>query len=419
MFDLDNWNEIFATIKKNKMRTFLTGFSISWGIFMFCILLSAGNGLRNGMVQSFGSRAVNSVQYWARTTSMPYQGLPANRRIQLTNNDIELVRTQIPEADIISPMISTNLAVNYGVRNTNSRFVGISPEFQHIGGITILQGRYINGIDIRDRRKVAVINERMAEVLFPNQDPIGRMMIAGGLGYTVVGVFQEQAWGQQEVAHIPYTTAQMVHVGQQVGQRGWGLGTVAFTVNDLNTREENEVFTQTLRERLATHHHFAPTDIRPIAIWNQLDNYLQFLGIFNGISLFIWIVGLGTLIAGMVGVSNIMLITVRERTREIGIRKALGAKPSNVLGSILMESVFITLIFGYIGMFMGVGLGELVNFVLENASGDEPMPIANPTIDTGVAIGAMLILIVSGVLAGYFPARKAVKISPIEAMRAE
>ena len=416
MFDLDNWNEIFATIKKNKMRTFLTGFSISWGIFMFCILLSAGNGLRNGMVQDFGSRAVNSVQYWARPTSMPHQGLPANRRIQLTNNDIELVRTQIPEADIISPVISTNLAVNYGVRNTNSRFNGISPDFQHIGGITILQGRYINGIDIRDRRKVAVINQRMAEVLFPNQDPIGRMMIAGGLGYTVVGVFEEQTWGQQEVAHIPYTTAQMLHMARN---RGWGVGDVAFTVNNLSTREKNELFAGRLRGRLAELHHFDATDMRPIGIWNQLDNYLQFLGIFNAISAFIWVIGLGTLIAGMVGVSNIMLITVRERTREIGIRKALGAKPSNVLGSILMESVFITSIFGYIGMFMGVGLGELVNTALENMGGDGPMPIANPTIDVSVAIGAMVILIISGVLAGYFPARKAVKISPIEAMRAE
>ena len=416
MFDLDNWNEIFSTIKKNKMRTFLTGFSISWGIFMFCILLSAGNGLRNGMVQNFGSRAVNSVQYTARTTSMTHQGLPANRRIHLNNNDIEFVRTQIPEADIISPRIATNLAVNYGVRNTNSLFVGISPDFQHIGGITIRQGRYINGIDIRDRRKVAVINERMAEVLFPNQDPLGRIMIAGGLGYTVVGIFEEQTWGQQEVAHIPYTTAQMLYMGRH---RGWGLGNVVFTVNDLNTREENEAFNRTLRERLAVLHHFDPTDIRPIGIWNMLDDYLQFLGIFNAISAFIWIIGIGTLIAGITGVSNIMLITVRERTREIGIRKALGAKPSNVLGSILMESVFITAIFGYIGMFMGVGLGELVNTALENMGGDGQMPIANPTIDVSVAIGAMLVLIVSGVIAGYFPARKAVKISPIEAMRAE
>ena len=416
MFDLDNWNEIFNTIKKNKMRTFLTGFSISWGIFMFCILLSAGNGLRNGMVQQFGSRAVNSVQYWARTTSMTFQGLPENRRIHLNNSDIEFVRNHIPEADIISPRITANLDINYGARSTNSQFIGISPDFQHINGVTILKGRYINGIDIRDRRKVAVINERMAEVLFPNQDPLGRMMIAGGLGYTVVGVFTEQAWGQQEVAHIPYTTAQMLYMGRN---RGWGVHNVAFTVNNLETREANEAFNQTLREQLAALHHFDPTDIRPIGIWNQLDNYLQFLGIFNAISAFIWIIGIGTLIAGITGVSNIMLITVRERTREIGIRKALGARPSNVLGSIVMESVFITSVFGYIGMFLGVGLSELVNTALENMGGNDPMPIANPTIDVGVAIGAMLVLIVSGVIAGYFPARKAVKISPIEAMRAE
>jgi putative ABC transport system permease protein len=415
MFDLDNWNEIFSTIKKNKLRTFLTGFAISWGIFMFCILLSAGNGLRNGMVTNFGSRSVNSVQYWARSTSIPFQGLPDRRAVRLNNQDIELIRTQVPQADIISPMVSQNLPISYGMRNTNSSFEGVNPEFVHINGITIKdnQGRFINEMDMREKRKVVVINQRLNEILFPNENPIGKMVTVGGLGYTVIGVFEENTWGNQEKAYVPFTTAQILY-----GLDGWRLHRMVFTVNNLTTIEEYQAFEQELRGKLSTLHHFDPADIRAIGIWNQLESYLEFLGIFNGISAFIWIIGIGTLIAGITGVSNIMLITVRERTREIGIRKALGAKPSSILGNILMEAVFITSIFGYLGMFLGVGLGELVNSALESMPPGQ-MPIKNPTIDVHIAIGAMLILMLSGLVAGYFPALKAVKISPIEAMRAE
>jgi putative ABC transport system permease protein len=358
---------------------------------------------------------VNSVQYWARSTSIPFQGLPDRRTIHLDNQDIALIGTQVPQADIISPMISQNLPINYGMRNTNSSFEGVSPEFVHINGITIKdnQGRFINEMDMKEKRKVVVINQRLNEILFPNENPIGKMVTVGGLGYTVIGVFEENAWGNQEKAYVPFTTAQILY-----GLESRRLHQMAFTVNDLTTLEQNQAFEQELRGKLSTLHHFDPADIRAIGIWNQLENYLEFLGIFNGISAFIWIIGIGTLIAGITGVSNIMLITVRERTREIGIRKALGAKPSSILGNILMEAVFITSIFGYLGMFLGVGLGELINSILENMPPGQ-MPIKNPTIDVHIAVGAMLILMLSGLVAGYFPALKAVKISPIEAMRAE
>jgi putative ABC transport system permease protein len=414
--DLDNWAEIFSTIKKNKLRTFLTGFSISWGIFMFCILLSAGNGLKNGVMSNFGTRSVNSFQFWGRITSKPYKGFPENRKINLDEKDLDLVKKQLPEAVDISGIIETNINVSYKTFYTSCSFEGVNPDYKRINGIKIKdnQGRFINDMDMKDTRKVAVINQRIKEVLFQDNNPVGKQIIAGGLGYTVIGVFEEVSWGNEEKAYIPFSTAQMLY------NKGWGINDIALTIQGLKTEEENEAFEESLREKLSVLHVFDPEDTRSIGIWNQLENYLQTIGIFNGISVFIWIIGFGTLIAGIISISNIMLITVKERTREFGIRKALGAKPSSILGSILLESVFITSLFGYFGMFLGIGLGELVNSILENTESPETMNIfLNPTVEVGVAIGAMCILIVSGVLAGYFPALKAVRISPVEAMKEE
>jgi putative ABC transport system permease protein len=274
------------------------------------------------------------------------------------------------------------------------------------------QGRFINAIDMKEFRKVAVINERLKEVLFKEENPVGKLFIAGGLSYHVVGVFEEKSWGEQEKAYIPLSTAQLLY------NHNHGYHSISFTLQGLETEEQNEAFEETFRSKLAAVHSFSPEDKRAVGIWNQLQNYLQFLGIFNGISAFIWIIGIGTLIAGITGVSNIMLITVRERTKEIGIRKALGAKPSSILGSIVLESVFITSLFGYIGMFLGVGIGELANSIMQSPGMEEASQMfQNPTIDVGIALGAMAVLIVSGLLAGYFPALKAVKISPVEAMR--
>ncbi|MDR0232161.1 MAG: ABC transporter permease [Dysgonamonadaceae bacterium] len=416
MFDIDNWAEIFSTIKKNKMRTFLTGFSISWGIFMFCVLLAAGNGLRNGMQSGFGDRSVNSVQYWGRTTSMPYKGFPDNRPIRLDSKDLKLIEGKVPEADKLSGMIFTDVNANYGTRNTSSSFVGINIDYKGISGLKIKdnQGRFLNEMDIKEKRKVAVINQRLKEILFGDENPVGKLFIAGNLGYRVIGVYEESSWRDGAQAYIPVSTAQLLY------REGYGYDNIAFTLKGLTSKEENKAFEESFRGKLSVLHFFDPKDERPIGIWNQLQNYLEFLGIFNGITAFIWIIGVGTLIAGIIGVSNIMLITVRERTREFGIRKALGAKPSSILGSIIMESVFITSLFGYIGMFLGVGLGELVSSVLESPGMEEATRMfKNPTIDVGVAISAMLVLILSGVLAGYFPALKAVRVSAVEAMRAE
>ena len=417
LFDIDNWTEIFSTIRKNKLRTFLTGFSISWGIFMFCILLSAGNGLRNGMLSNFEGRAVNRMVYWGGHTSIPYKGFPDNRHIGLDQKDVTLIRAQIPEAGDVTPKIETDIAVSYGTLSTNCRFIGVNPGFIHINKIKIVdnQGRFINDIDMKESRKVAVVNKQMRTMLFKDENPVGKMFIAGGLGYRVIGVYDEESWGSQSQAYIPFTTAQTLY------KQDWGFNNITMTLNNLETKDANDAFEKRFRVKLANLHIFDPEDNRAIGFWNMLQNYLQFVGMFNGISAFIWIIGIGTLVAGIIGVSNIMLITVRERTREIGIRKALGAQPSSILSSILLEAVFITSIFGYFGMFFGVGLGELVNSILQSPGIPEGVSsmFRNPTIEVPVAIGAMVVLIVSGLIAGYFPARKAVNIQPVEAMRAE
>jgi len=417
MFDLDKWTEIFESIKKNKLRTFLTGLSISWGIFMFCFLLCAGNGLRNGVSSNFASRAVNMYNYWGRRTSMPYQGFPDNRPINLDEKDFQLVE-QLPQTVNVSGVVYTTLTASYNNFNISGSFQGIHPEYVHINGVRIVggQGRLLNDMDMEKIRKVAVINERMKEVLFQDNEAVGKQMIAGGLSYMVVGVFTEESWGNDAKAYIPFSTAQLLY------GRNRDVHDIYFTVDGLTTKEENEVFEKDLRRKLANLHIFNVEDSRAIGMWSMLENYLQTQGIFNGISAFIWIIGIGTLIAGVISISNIMLITVRERTREFGIRKAIGAKPSAIMGSILMESVLMTSVFGYVGMFLGVGIGELANSILKNLPPEAEQVshvFQNPTIEVNVAIGAMLVLIASGVLAGAYPAWKASRISPVIAMREE
>ena len=414
VFDIDNWVEIFSVIQKNKLRTFLTGFSISWGIFMFCILLSSGNGLRNGVTSNFAGQSKNSFEIWARGTSKPYKGFPDHRNISFDQNDLDLIKSQIPETEYISGMLYNNVTANYKTYNTNCQFIGVNPDYINIEGFTLNKfgGRFISEADMKEMRKVAVINNRFQKILFQDNNPIGKQFIADGIGFTVISVFETDDERNDAMAYIPFTTSQMLY------NKGWGVNNISFTVKGLNTLEKNKAFEKRLREKLAALHYFDPEDERVIGIWSRVEGYLQTNGIFNGISAFIWIIGTGSLIAGVVSISNIMLITVRERTREFGIRKALGATPSSIIGSILMESTLITSVFGYFGMFLGVGLGEFVNSVLENADASQMSHVfKNPTVDVGVAVGAMCILIVSGIIAGYYPALRAVRVSAVEAMR--
>lgn len=425
MFDFDNFREIWSTMRKNKLRTFLTGFSIAWGIFMLVALLGAGNGLRNGVMYNFRDMADNRIEMWPRYTSKPWKGMRPNRRLSFKDEDYYRLRQEHPEVDLCSATISHSDTLTCNKEYFTGGTNGVFPDHAKINFIRFHtgKGRFINDVDIRDRRKVIVLSPRMAEVLFRHRDPLGEYVRCGSIMFRVVGIYYDNNMSNNSPAYIPFSTAQLLY------NKGSGFYNLTFTVKGVTTEAENEAFEQRLRASLAVRHKFDPADKSAIGMWNTASAMRTFGNMMNGILLFIWIVGIGTLMAGIVGVSNIMLVTVRERTREIGIRKALGAKPSSVLKLIIFESILITAAFGYVGMISGIGLTEGIDYIM-TASGANSAPakanpgenltlFRHPVVNLGIALSSTVLLIVAGVLAGYFPARKAVKISAIEAMRAE
>jgi len=416
MFDADIWTEIFDSIKTNRLRTFLTGFSIAWGIFMFVILLASANSVQNGIKIVFAKRASNNVQIEGRYTSIPYDGLPDNRKINLTQEDFDRMNNRFPEKNYISGLIPVNVTMSYKSNSTFGTCTGIYPDYSKINGIKIMdeQGRLIDDMDMAEKRKVALINKRLKDVLYKDENPIGNTLLVNNLKFTVIGVFSENTIVDNEKAYIPFSTAQYLFKG------GWGFSSIALNVVNLNTNKENEAFNNRLIKNMAEVNHFSPDDKVAINIINFLKAYLQTLSIFNSVLIFIWVIGVGTLFAGMIGVSNIMLITVRERTKEIGIRKALGAKPSSILNGIILEAVFITSTFGYLGLFLGIWVSGIFNVYLKSHPNSGKFAIfENPSVNIHLAIMAMVSLIIVGVLAGYFPARQAIRIMPVEAMREE
>ena len=424
MFDFDNFREIWSTVKRNKLRTFLTGFSVAWGIFMLIVLLGAGNGLRNGVMYNFRNMSMNKVSVWAGYTTKPWKGMSTNRSITFKETDIDLVRRVHPEIDLCSATVSHSDTLYVNEEFITGRLEGVFPDHAPINYVVVSagNGRFVNELDMREQRKVIVLSPRMKEVLFRDEPALGKYVRAGGTMLQVIGVYDDDNLSNNAPAYIPFTTARTLY------NKGYGLSSFTFTVNGLVSEEANDAFEARFRATLARAHNFDPTDNNAIGMWNTATEFRMMNNIMNGIAAFIWIVGIGTLMAGIVGVSNIMLITVRERTREFGIRKAIGAKPSSILALIITESILVTATFGYIGMVMGIGLTELINYGMEmsgmvRSSGGNPgedMTIfRNPTVNLGISLAATALIIVAGVLAGYFPARKAVRINAIEAMRAE
>ena len=406
------------------MRTFLTGFSVAWGIFMLIVLLGAGNGLRNGVMYTFRNMSMNKVSVWAGYTTKPWKGMSTNRSITFKETDIDLVRRVHPEIDLCSATVSHSDTLYVNEEFITGRLEGVFPDHAPINYVVVSagNGRFVNELDMREQRKVIVLSPRMKEVLFRDEPALGKYVRAGGTMLQVIGVYDDDNLSNNAPAYIPFTTARTLY------NKGYGLSSFTFTVNGLVSEEANEAFEARFRATLARVHNFDPTDNNAIGMWNTATEFRMMNNIMNGIAAFIWIVGIGTLMAGIVGVSNIMLITVRERTREFGIRKAIGAKPSSILALIITESILVTATFGYIGMVMGIGLTELINYGMEmsgmaRSSGGNPgedMTIfRNPTVNLGISLAATALIIVAGVLAGYFPARKAVRINAIEAMRAE
>ncbi len=410
---IDQFQEIYDTLKKNKLRTALTGLSVSWGIFILIVLLGAGNGLKNGVMQNFSSRAVNRINLWPGTTSIPYQGLKTERNLSFTESEVDLIRQEVEESRTITARINSTQTIAYGKEYGSYSVRGVMPGYYDIEKLIIGngEGRFINQLDMREQNKVIVLDKKIADLLFPNEDPLGKQVKVGRLMFKVVGVnSKKEQWGGSN-AYIPFTTAQTIFNPSRKFHQ------ITFTVDGLVTKEENDRFNESLRTLMARRLNFDPADRQALWINNTQSEYVETMKIFDGITLFVTIIGILTLIAGIVGVSNIMLVSVKERTREIGIRKAIGATPMAILKTIILESIFITTLFGYIGMMLGIGLTELVNFfMVQSANGqpvtDEPQMsiFTNPTVDIGYALFATVILIIAGVIAGYLPAQKAVRV---------
>ena len=412
MFDVDKWQEILGTMRKNKLRTFLTAFGVFWGIFMLVLLLGAGKGLENGVINRFGDGAKNSIFVWTGKTAVAHKGMKPGREIKFTNQDLSAIERELTDLDMLAPRnrVWGEYTINYKDQNGSYQVFGAEPSFMEMNGERAFRGRLLNEFDEREKRKVIVLGEQAAQVLFKDQDPVGKYVNIRGIHFKVVGTFKvsgNNGGRREERAYIPFTTLQTAF--NQSNQ----VQLMLLTAQEGVPAKEME---DKLRALLAQRHKFAADDDMAIGMNNTEAEYLKVMGLFNGIRIFVWIVGIGTLIAGIVGVSNIMLIIVKERTREIGVRKALGATPLSIVSLILQESVVITAFSGYLGLLFGTGLLALVEHLL---AGAELPFFANPEVDLKVALSATVVLVLSGAIAGLMPALKAANIKPIEALRAD
>jgi len=412
MFDLDKWQEIFSTIEKNKLRTFLTGFSVAWGIFMLIILLGSGKGLENGVQNQFNSSASNSLWMWNGQTTMPYKGLKSGRNIQMQNSDYELIRNTVKGVEYISPRnyIWQNNTISYKREFGNFDIRTVMPDYGIIEKVQVLKGRFVNDYDIEKFRKVVVISTVVRDALFKGEDPLDKYITVSGVPFQVIGVFTDQDNSNGEnnrVVYLPISTSQKVFNG------GNDVQLISLTTGKA-TVEESKQMENKIIGMMAAKYKFDPNDKRAVQIWNNVEQYEKVMKLFQGIRLFIWIIGIGTIIAGIVGVSNIMMIVVKDRTKEIGIRKALGATPWSIISLVMQESILITGFAGYVGLLLGIGLLELVSKYMPPSDF-----FRNPEADFGIAVSATILLILAGAIAGFVPARKAAAIKPVEALRDE
>ena len=419
LFDLDHWHEIQAALLRNRVRTTLTAFGVFWGIFLLMIMLGSGSGLRNGVMREYAGSATNSFFVWTQRTQKPYQGMPAGRNLEMDNSDVDAVRERIQDIETLAPQnqLGGYMGGNNVARGRHAgafSVMGEYPEIRRIQSYRILAGRFLDRLDLEENRKIAVIGPKVRDVLFPGgEDPIGKSITVNGVYFSVIGVFEsgrssEDADRDAQSLLVPFTTFQRAfNYGNRVG---WIAAT---SKPDVPASKAEQRVLELLKER----HKVDPTDLRAFGHYNVEEDYNKIRGLFQGISILVWLVGAGTLAAGAIGVSNIMLIIIKERTKEIGIRRAVGAQPSAVVAQILFEAVFLTSIAGYLGMVAGIGLVEAVNRMLPHAS--TVRMFANPDVGLGQALQALAILIFAGLLAGLAPAQRALQISPITALRSE
>ena len=414
-------SEVWSTSKRNKLRTSLTGFAVAWGIFMLIFLLGAGNGLINAQLQQSTRFLANSMRVFPGETSKAYKGLKEGRSITLNDKDILISNKTYGQYvdDVGGRLEQYNVNINYGDNYVASQsLVGVAPTHPKIDKTELIAGRFINEIDMKEQRKNVVLSRSQAKELCKDYHSlVGKNVKISNLNFQVVGIYKDDESRNNTEAFIAYSTIKTIYA------KGDDAGSLEFTIKNLKTREDNKQFEKNYRASINNNHQAAPDDDRTIWLWNR---YMDNIQMNQGIAIMqtaLWIVGLFTLLSGIVGVSNIMLITVKERTREFGVRKAIGAKPWSILKLIITESIIITSFFGYIGMVCGVAANEIMDATIGHTTVDTGLfkaaMFVNPTVGLGTCIGATIAIVIAGTIAGLIPAIKAARIRPIEALRAE
>ena len=416
MFDLDKWQEITAALKKNKLRTILTGLGVMFGILILVTLLGIGRGFQNNIQSSLGNFATNSTVFWVEKTTKAYKGLPRNRSYQFTNDDLEVLKRSIPELQDIAPDINgwSGNATNNTFREDkkgNFRIKGTSPEMNNVNPVEVTAGRFINQNDLKEFRKVITIGPRVQELMFEkDEDPIGQYLKVNGIYFRIIGTIKPLSRNmgmRDDVLQMPFTTLQQLYNQGDKFRVFLATAKVGESVADL----EDKIF-----EILARRHSIHPDDRQAIGNFNIAKMFNKIFGLFNSIGFLFWVIGFGVLLTGIIGVSNIMHVVVKERTKELGIKRAIGARPLEVVGQIINEAVFLTTFAGFWGLVLGVLIVEGIGKMTE---GDPNPQILNPYVDINVAFIALGVLVLFGVLAGLLPAQRAIRIKPVDALRYE
>lgn len=414
MFDFDTWQEIFFTLRQNKLRTALTAFAVSWGIFMLMLLMGFGAGLKNGIDWGFRDDAINRVAFYAGRTSKAHAGLPRGKLVKFTNRDYDEFNRSIDGIEHITGRVTVDAqhVVRYQDQFSAFPLRGVHPEHLHIEKTILTSGRYLNQFDLDQSRKVAVIGPDVAELFFGEKDPLGKWIKIRNTMFQVIGTYWDEGGEfERTIIYLPLTTAQLLFRNSEPK-----LNHLIFTTGNASVADSKAMQVKA-EEILRARHGYAEDDKRAVYVNNGLEQYQRVIGLTTAIHIVLWIVGLGTIIAGIVGVSNIMLIVVKERTKEIGLRKALGATPGSIIQLIMLESIFVTAMAGYVGLLFGVLLVEAVNWVLQQSGFDGPFQ--NPVIELNIGLVALALLVAAGAIAGFIPARKAAQVEPVNALRDE
>lgn len=415
---LDTLQEIIGAIKRNKMRTVATGFAVASGLFLIIVLQGAGNGVINSFESNMGNFAFDAIHIFGGRTTMPHEGIKEGRFIQLDSRDVEMTEHSFSHyvKDVMPSLNQSGLIVSHGTQHQSATLMGVKPGWDKMNAVKIMHGRFINEIDLRQKRKSVVMSDVNAQTMFPHEkNVVGKTLDFNGISYTVVGVFKDEQMSNERTYYAPFTTISTIY------NRGEFINRLSMTIRHIESDSAMDRFMDEYTRASSYIHSFAPDDKQALWIWNQAESNMEMKKTQGLLHTAFWILGLLTLVSGVVGVSNIMLISVKERTREFGIRRAIGARPWSIVRMVMAESVVITAFFGYIGMLLGVFFCEYMDSTVGNQTMDlglfQATYFVNPTVDLSTCLTATVIIVIAGVLAGLFPALGAVKVKPIDALR--